>query len=168
MFQRVRRARRLTYVAVRAVHRARQLINVVNLTTPVGLLTAFVGRARLQSAPDGLILARGYQLAVPAAPAFTVGNVVLLKIDDAQLALRPRLLEHEARHASQYAVCLGLLMPVMYFAAAGWSWLRCRDFATHNVFERHAGLSAGGYPTVGYGDGSSRPRRGVHGRAGGA
>jgi hypothetical protein len=33
----------------------------------------------------------------------------------------------------------------LYFAAAGWSWLRCRDFYWHNVFERRAGLEAGGY-----------------------
>jgi hypothetical protein len=68
-----------------------------------------------------------------------------VKIDDAQLARRPRLLAHEAKHASQYAVCLGVVMPLLYLVAAAWSWIRCRDFATHNVFERHAGLADGGY-----------------------
>lgn len=120
-------------------------MNVVNLSTPLGLVTALAGGARLESAADGLILARGYRLPVPPAPAFTLGNVVVLKIDDTQLAARPRLLAHEARHASQYAVCLGVLMPVLYVVAAGWSWLRCRDFASHNIFERHAGLADGGY-----------------------
>jgi hypothetical protein len=33
----------------------------------------------------------------------------------------------------------------LYFLAAGWSWLRCRDFAWHNAFERLAGLADGGY-----------------------
>jgi hypothetical protein len=36
-------------------------------------------------------------------------------------------------------------MPVLYLAAAGWSWLRTGDFASRNVFERRAGLADGGY-----------------------
>ena len=88
---------------------------------------------------DGLILARGYRLRVPSAPAFTVGNVVLLRIDDDALARRPRLLVHEARHATQYAWCVGLVMLPLYGLAAAWSWLRCRNPATYNVFERLAG-----------------------------
>ena len=57
----------------------------------------------MSAGPDGLLLARGYRLRVPAAPAFTVGNVVLLRIDDEALSRRPMLLAHEARHATQYA-----------------------------------------------------------------
>lgn len=136
---------------MRAAHRLRQLINVVNLSTPLGLITALVGGARLQSGPDGLILARGYRRRLPSAPAFTVGNVILLRLDDAQLARRPRLLHHESRHASQYAVCFGVLMPFLYAVAAAWSWIRCRDFATHNFFERQAGLADGGYLGRGHG-----------------
>jgi hypothetical protein len=74
-----------------------------------------------------------------------VGNVVLLRLDDTALAARPTLLRHEARHASQYAWCLGLPMLVLYVLAAGWSWLRCRDFSSYNVFEVRAGLADGGY-----------------------
>ncbi len=125
--------------------RVRQVANWVNLSTPLGLLAAAVGRARVTRGHDGLILARGYRLRVPSAPAFTVGNVVLLRIDDDALARRPRLLVHEARHATQYAWCVGLVMLPLYGLAAAWSWLRCRNPATYNVFERLAGLADGGY-----------------------
>ena len=118
---------------------------MVNLSTPLGALAAVAGRARLQRGPDGLLLARGYRLPVPPAPAFTIGNVVLLRLDNAALARRPGLLAHEGRHATQYAWCLGPGLLPLYLVAAGWSWLRCRDFATYNVFERRAGLADGGY-----------------------
>jgi hypothetical protein len=130
---------------VRATLRLRQAANVVNLSTPLGVLVALLGRARLARGPDGLVLARGYRLRVPPAPAFTLGNVVLLRLDDGALARRPRLLAHESRHATQYAWCVGPVMLPLYGLAAGWSWLRCRDVATYNVFERHAGLGDGGY-----------------------
>ena len=127
--------------------RLRQVANLVNLSTPLGLLVAAAGRARLSRGPDGLVLARGYRLRVPPAPAFTVGNVVLLRIDDAALARRPRLLAHESRHATQYAWCLGPGLLPLYGLAAAWSWLRCGNPASHNVFERRAGLADGGYPS---------------------
>lgn len=130
---------------MRAALRVRQVANVVNLATPLGVLAAVAGRARLERGPDGLLLARGYRLPVPPAPAFTIGNVVLLRLDDAALARRPRLLAHEARHATQYAWCLGPGLLPLYLVAAGWSWLRCRDFASYNMFERRAGLADGGY-----------------------
>lgn len=130
---------------MRATLRLRQAANVVNLSTPLGVLVALLGRARLARGPDGLVLARGYRLRVPPAPAFTLGNVVLLRLDDGALARRPRLLAHESRHATQYAWCVGPVMLPLYGLAAGWSWLRCRDVATYNVFERHAGLGDGGY-----------------------
>jgi hypothetical protein len=41
----------------------------------------------------------------------------------------------------------------LYGVAAAWSWLRSRDYATSNVFERLAGLEDGGYrlpPTGGH------------------
>jgi hypothetical protein len=124
--------------------RVRQVVNVVNLSTPVGLLLGLAGRARFDKGPDGVVLARGWQLPAHAS-AVTIGNVVLLRLDDAALAARPTLLRHEARHASQYACCLGLPMLPLYVLAAAWSWLRCRDFSSYNVFEVRAGLADGGY-----------------------
>jgi len=124
--------------------RVRQVVNVVNLSTPLGLLTALVGRARVSRGPDGLLLAKRFRLGVPA-PAFTLGNVVLIRIDDEALTGRPGLLRHEARHASQYACCLGPVMLPLYGLAAAWSWLRCRDPSSYNVFEVRAGLADGGY-----------------------
>ena len=129
---------------MRASLRLRQVANVVNLTTPLGLLVAVAVRARLSAGPDGLVLARGARLQVPAS-AFTVGNVVVLRINDAALARRPRLLEHESRHATQYAWCAGLPFLAFYGLASAWSWARCGDPASHNVFERLAGLADGGY-----------------------
>jgi hypothetical protein len=129
---------------VEARWRLRQVVNVVNLSTPLGLALALAGRGTLRRGPDGLLLAHAVRL--PArAPAFTVGNVVLLRLDDAALARRPRLLVHEARHATQYACCVGPLMLPLYGLAAAWSWLRCRDPSSYNVFEVRAGLADGGY-----------------------
>jgi hypothetical protein len=130
---------------VRAALRVRQVVNLVNLSTPLGVLLAVAGRTRLQRGPDGLLLDRGFRLRLGTAPAFTVGNVVLVRIDDEALARRPRLLVHESRHATQYAWCVGPVLLPLYAVAAGWSWLRCRDFASYNAFERHAGLADGGY-----------------------
>jgi hypothetical protein len=130
---------------VEARWRLRQVANVVNLSTPLGLVLALAGRGSLRRGPDGLLLAHAVRL--PArAPAFTVGNVVLLRLDDAALARRPRLLVHEARHATQYACCVGPLMLPLYGLAAAWSWLRCRDPSSYNIFEVRAGLADGGYP----------------------
>jgi hypothetical protein len=129
---------------VEARWRVRQVVNVVNLSTPLGLLAALAGRARVSRGPDGLLLAKRFRLGVPA-PAFTVGNVVLIRIDDDELAGRPTLLRHEARHATQYACCLGVVMLPLYGLAALWSWLRCRDPSSYNVFEVRAGLNDGGY-----------------------
>ena len=124
--------------------RLRQVANVVNLSTPLGLALALAGRGTLRRGPDGLLVAHAVRL--PAkAPAFTVGNVVLLRLDDAALARRPRLLAHEARHATQYACCVGPLMLPLYGLAAAWSWLRCRDPSSYNIFEVRAGLADGGY-----------------------
>lgn len=137
--------------------RLRQAMNLLNLSTPLGLAVAKAGRATLSSGPDGLVVAKGYTLGIPRAPAFTVGNVVVLRIDDEALARRPRLLVHEGRHSTQYAVCLGPVMLPLYLLASALSWLRCRDFAWRNVFEVRAGLEDGGYrpPTPG----SARPTR---------
>jgi len=122
----------------------RAAVNVANLSTPLGLLIAALGGARVRRGPDGLVLAHGYRLRVPPAAAFTVGNVVLLR-RGALPAGGPALLGHESRHATQYAWCAGPLLWVAYGVASAWSWLRTGDPASRNVFERHAGLVQGGY-----------------------
>jgi hypothetical protein len=119
--------------------------NALNTSTLLGLLTAKLGRARLTRGPGGLVLAYGYRLRVPPAPAFTIGNVVVLRGGPEVLERRPTLLVHEARHSSQYALLLGPLMLLPYVLAAAWSWMRTGDPASRNVFERAAGLSDGGY-----------------------
>jgi hypothetical protein len=131
--------------AVTPAQRIRQVVNLINLSTPIGLLIARVARARLAAGPDGLLLAYGYGLTLPSNSAFTVGNVVLLRGDESVLERRPTLLAHEARHASQYAVCIGPVMWPLYALAAGWSWVCTGDPASRNIFERRAGLADGGY-----------------------
>jgi hypothetical protein len=134
--------------------RVRQVVNLVNLSTPAGLVVGLAGRAVFRRGPRGLVLASQYRLRLPAASAFTVGNVVLTRRDVAWLAARPRLLVHEERHADQYAACLGLPMLPLYLLASLWSWLRAGDFSSANPFERFAGLADGGYPVL-----SARARR---------
>lgn len=126
-------------------HRLRQVVNWINLSSLLGLVIGLVGGARFSRGPEGLIVGRRYRIPVPPAPAFTVGNVVLLRISDDLLAQRPTLLAHEARHATQYAWCLGPVMLVLYAIASAWSWIRTGDPASRNVFERRAGLKEGGY-----------------------
>jgi hypothetical protein len=130
---------------VTPAQRLRQVVNLINLSTPLGLLIARVSGARVTGGPEGLLLAYGYRLAVPSNSAFTVGNVVLLRGDESVLERRPTLLAHEGRHASQYALCVGPLMWPLYAVAAGWSWVCTGDPASRNVFERRAGLADGGY-----------------------
>lgn len=139
---------------MRAVHRARWALNMVNLSTPAGLLVATVGGARPRRARDGLLIAHGYRLPFPDARAFTLGNVVMLRKDPARGrdpigSIPVRLLQHEERHATQYALFGGILMPVLYLGAAGWSWLRTGDFHSRNAFERRAILADGGYREAG-------------------
>lgn len=128
----------------------RSRLNRVNLSTAAGRLLARVGGATVHPAPRGLLVARGYRLPVPPAPAFTLGDVILVRtpapVDrDPVTSLPAPLLRHEARHATQYARYGGILMPLLYLGAAGWSWLRTGDFASRNAFERDAGLAEGGY-----------------------
>lgn len=122
--------------------RLRQLLNAANLTTPLGLALALCAGCRIQRGPAGLLLAFGYRWRFPDGGAFTVGNMVLFRPHTSPTA---RLLAHESQHASQYAWCLGLPFLLFYVTAAGWSLLRTGDPASRNVFERHAGLAAGGY-----------------------
>lgn len=122
--------------------RLRRLWNTVNLTTPLGMVLALGSGCAVERGPEGLVLATGYRWPVPDGGAFTVGNVVFFR---PQTAVTPRLLAHESRHATQYAWCGGLPFLGLYTLAVGWSMLRTGDTASRNVFERHAGLAAGGY-----------------------
>jgi hypothetical protein len=129
---------------VRASHRLRLALNLINGSTLSGLAVARLGRARLSaSAPGGLLTGTGYRLPVPSAPAFTLGNVIITRRPSIDAG--SSLFRHEARHATQYAWCGGLLMLPCYFAAAGASWLLSGDVGAWNPFERLAGLADGGY-----------------------
>jgi hypothetical protein len=134
--------------------RLRQATNLLNGSTVLGLAVATVGGARLTGTPDGLWLATEARLPLRGARALTLGDVVLTRRDEHWLRGQPALLAHEGRHAWQYVACLGLPMLPLYVVAAGWSWARGGDPATHNPFERLAGLADGGYPTL-----SARERR---------
>ncbi|MFI0422474.1 hypothetical protein [Spongiactinospora sp. 9N601] len=124
--------------------RVRQVVNWLNLSTLFGLLVARLGRARLTRGPHGLIFAHGYRIPFPIANAFTVGNVIVTKYPEG--FLQGRLLAHEARHATQYACCLGIVMIPLYVAALAVSVAVCGHRASWNVFERLAGLDDAGYP----------------------
>jgi hypothetical protein len=133
---------------------AKQVLNLVNLSTPLGLALGLAGRAELRRGPRGLVIAAGHRLPVPAAAAFTVGNVVLTPRPGSYVEERPALLAHEERHSWQYVACLGLPLLPLYGLAAAWSYARGGDVAVHNPFERLAGLADGGYPQL-----SARERR---------
>ena len=126
---------------MRAGLRARQLVNLANGSTLAGLGVAALGGARVARSADGLFLGTSYRLPVPPAPAFCLGNVIVTRLD----GLTPGLLRHEARHATQFACCGGVLMVPLYLAAAAVSWALTGDFGARNVFERRAGLTDGGY-----------------------
>ncbi len=123
--------------------RARQVVNLVNGSTLAGLGVAAAGRARLARSADGLFTGTGYRLPVPSAPAFCLGNVIITRRDS--VSPGSALFRHEARHATQYAWCGGLVMVPLYLAAAAGSWVLTGDFGARNVFERQAGLADGGY-----------------------
>ncbi len=123
--------------------------NVVNLSTPVGLLVAAIGGARIRRGPRGLLLGEGYRLKFPVASAFTVGSVITTSRTWEELLRRnPRLFEHEERHTWQYLYCLGLPFYLAYGLCLLWSMLRTGDRAARNFFERSADLAAGGYRDV--------------------
>ena len=121
----------------------RAWINLANGSTLAGLGVAALGGARLARGTDRLFVGTGYRLPVPSAPAFCLGNVILTRLD----ALDPgsALFRHEARHATQYACCGGVLMVPLYLVAAAVSWALTGDAGCRNVFERRAGLTDGGY-----------------------
>ena len=110
--------------------RARGLWNLLNLATPLGLVGAVVAGCALRPGPHGLIEARGWTHRFPGGAAFTVGDVVFTRPG---LRMTPALWRHEAGHADQYALLLGL--PFLLIAAAyeRWApvsaWLRRRQRA---------------------------------------
>ncbi len=130
---------------MRAAYRVRLAANLVNGSTLAGLLVAAAGRARLARGDDGLLIGEQYRLPLPPAPAFCLGNVILTRTDRDGFSRAETLLAHEARHATQFAWCAGLVMLPLYFAAAGVSWVLTGDFGSRNIFERRAGLADGGY-----------------------
>jgi hypothetical protein len=125
--------------------RVRQIANVLNATTLLGLLLARCTSTAIRTGPHGLLIATGYRWRLPFAQAFTVGNVVLFRAASAEAVANPVLLGHEERHSGQYAWCLGLPFLPLYFIAAGWSQLRTGNPGSANIFERLAGLEEGGY-----------------------
>lgn len=125
--------------------RIRHLANWFNLTTPVGLVVARAGRARLTRRGDGIFVAEGYRLRFPIAGAFTVGDVVTTASTMARLEDRtPGVYGHEVRHAWQWAVAGVWFLPA-YLLASAWSLARTGSPAIRNPLERHAGLVTGGY-----------------------
>lgn len=129
--------------------RARQVLNWVNLSTPLGLGIAALGGCRFRRGPGRSVLADYYRWAFPAGGAFTVGDVVITRHDLDLLAARhPGLLRHELVHSWQWAYCLGLPFLPLYVGSMAWSWLRTGDRAASCFFEQQAGLGDGGYQDV--------------------
>lgn len=128
-------------------YRLRSAVNWLTLATPGGLALARLAHCHIARGPRGLWFATGYRPAFPRAAAFTVGSVIFLRT----AAVRPGpLLEHEERHTSQWAWCLGLLgFPALYAAATLLSWAVAGDRYSGNPFEVRAGLTSGGYPPRG-------------------
>jgi hypothetical protein len=121
----------------------RAWINLANGSTLAGLGVAALGGARVACGADRLLVGTGYRLPVPPAPAFCLGNVILTRLEG--LDPSSALFRHEARHATQYACCGGVVMVPLYLVAAAVSWALTGDTGCRNVFERRAGLADGGY-----------------------
>src|SRR6187455_868777 len=115
-------------------HRVRQVVNVINLSTLIGLLVATVGRAKLAAGPRHTVLATDLRLPIKAS-ALTIGDIVMTRKPREVMLERHALLRHGMRHTVQYAWCLGVVMLVLYAFEAAWSWLLTPDPASRNVFE---------------------------------
>src|SRR5689334_24757011 len=133
----------------------RQVVNLANGSTLAGLGVAALGGARVARGADRLFVGTGYRLPVPPAPAFCLGNVIITRLQG--LDSSSALFRHEARHATQYACCGGVVMVPLYLVAAAASWALTGDTGSRNVFERRAGLADGGY--------TDKPLRPALGRA---
>ena len=138
----------------------RNVANVANLSTPLGLVVAVAGRSRLRVIGH-LVVADRARLPIHNAGAVTIGSVVLVprrSVEELEAA-NPALLEHEDAHAWQYAYCLGLPFLPLYGLATAWSMVRTGDRASANHFEVQADLIKGGYrrnPTIPVGVGLRR------------
>ena len=136
---------------MRVRHAARTAATAFNGTTLVGLAIAVGSRTRIRRGPGGVLVAGGYRGRLPRQRCFTVGSVILTRAPAEWLLApdREQLLDHESRHAAQYAV-LGPLFWPAYWLACGWSYAMTGSYGGGNAFERHAGLAAGGYaePTL--------------------
>ena len=120
-------------LARRAAHVLRFAVNLP-ITVPAviwGLLHG--GQPVLH---PGLFIACGGMHGGYVKGGTTYGNVWLY----GDLASEPRL-RHEAKHATQWALCTPVLFPVLYLAAE----LVGRRDPRRNVFERWANLADGGY-----------------------
>jgi hypothetical protein len=128
-------------------HLARTVLTAINGTTGVGLLIALAGGARIRRGRDGVLIAENWRRSIPPATCFTVGSVIMTRRTAEWLLAdeRAELFRHESRHAGQYAV-LGPLFWPAYWVACGYSYAATGSWGVRNVFERHAGLTAGGYP----------------------
>jgi hypothetical protein len=126
--------------------RLRTVLNWINLSTPLGLLIARLGRATITRRGRGTYLATGYRYGFPMASAFTVGSVITSKHGPEYFDQRPALLRHEDRHCTQYAFVLGVAMLPAYFLFVGLSWVIAGDHSSYNPFERLADLADGNYP----------------------
>jgi len=126
-------------------YQVRAVVNWLTLSTVLGMVIAGLGRASVHRVRDGLYVAEHCRLMLPDAGAFTVGNVIITGRSWASLrADLPDVLDHEAAHASQWAVLGPLFLPV-YLAMTAWSLNRTGDRASRNYLERWAGLTSGGY-----------------------
>lgn len=124
----------------------RNIANMVNLSTPLGLILGLAGRGSFRRSGH-LIVAENVTLPLINASAMTVGDVVLIPartLEEATARI-PTLMAHEEEHAWQWTYCLGLPFLPLYLASTGWSMLRSGDRATANLFEVQAGLATGGY-----------------------
>lgn len=142
----------MTRAGLSAAASVRQVVNLLNLSTPLGLALSVLGGSSRSGAPDGLVVADRTRLPISAA-AITIGNVILMSGAKDQLLERyPRLLQHEGGHATQWALLGPLLLP-LYGLACLYSLARTGDRSSGNVFERWAGLEDGGYQRA-----AGRPR----------
>jgi hypothetical protein len=112
----------------------------------MALVLAAAARTPVRRGPGGVLIATGYRWPVPRQTCFTLGGVIFSRRPAEWLldVRRERLLGHETRHVGQYAVLGPLFLPA-YGVASAWSWLATGAYGCRNVFERHAGLTAGGY-----------------------
>ena len=104
------------------------------------------------------MVATDYRLGFPIARAFTVGSVIITRHDRRWLTIVRNCSRTRSATPGSTSPASGLPFLPLYAAAMGWSKLRTGDRASGNIFERRAGLEAGGY--LPHRD-SSDPRQGT-------